>query len=85
MTHTLRPSFAVILKAQLVFLRTFFFPCGVNVDRHALHGALPGGAVRQSTCGTLEDVPVPRKMSSIGLGMVHLLLVKLEDDAISFC
>ena len=40
------------------------------MDRHALHGGLPGGAVKQSTCGILEDVPVPRKMSSIGLGTV---------------
>jgi hypothetical protein len=80
-THTLRPSFAVILRAQLVFLRTFFFPCGVNVDTHALHSVLPGGAVKQSTFGTLEEVPVPRKMSSIGLrlGLVHP--VKSEDDA----
>jgi hypothetical protein len=60
-----------------VFLRAFFFPCGVNVDRHVLHGTLSGGAVRQSTCGTLEDVPVPRKTSSTGSRMV--LTVKLKD------
>ena len=78
-THTLRPSFAAILKAQLVFLRAFFFPCGVNVDRHALHCGLPGRAVRQSTCGMLEEVPVPRKMSSIGLVVIES---DSEDDAI---
>lgn len=79
-THTVRPSFAVNLTAQLVFLRIFFLPCGVNVDKHVLHGALPGGAVRQSTCGMLDDVPVPRKMSSIG---AYPLAVRSEDDSMN--
>lgn len=35
------------------------------MDRHVRHGFLPGGAVRQSRCGTLELVPVPRKMNSV--------------------
>lgn len=67
-THTFCPSLSVILNAELVFRRQFFFPCSVNVDRHVLQGLSPGGAVRHSTCGRLDEVPVPRKMSSTGLG-----------------
>ena len=37
--------------------------------------------MRQSTCGTLEEVPVPRKMNSIGLA--HDLTKSVEDDAIT--
>ena len=42
----------------------FFRPSGVSVARQALHGLAPGGAVRQSTCGRVDEVPVPRRMSS---------------------
>jgi hypothetical protein len=63
-THIFRPCFAVILIAQLVFLRLFFFPWGVNADRHVLHGVSPGNAVRHSTCGTLDEAPVPSNMIS---------------------
>lgn len=44
----------------------FFLPSGRRVERHVLHGLASGGAVKQSTCGRLEEVPVPRKMSSTG-------------------
>jgi hypothetical protein len=50
--------------AQLVFLRLFFFPWGVNADKHVLHGFPPGNAVRHSTCGTLDEAPVPSKIIS---------------------
>lgn len=44
----------------------FFFPSGASVERQVLQGFAPGGAVRQSTCGKQDDVPVPRKISSTG-------------------
>jgi hypothetical protein len=44
--------------------RVFFFPSGWRVERHVLQGIAPGGAVRQSTWGRVEDVPVPSRMSS---------------------
>lgn len=44
----------------------FFFPSGRSVDKHVRQGLASGGAVRQSTCGRLDEVPVPRKMSSTG-------------------
>jgi hypothetical protein len=44
----------------------FLFPSGDKVERQVRHAlSESGGAVKQSTCGTLEDVPVPRKISSI--------------------
>ena len=46
--------------------RLFFRPSGVSVDRHVLHGFAPGGAVRQSTCGSVDEVPVPSRISSTG-------------------
>jgi hypothetical protein len=64
-THTSLPSvFAFILTAADVFLRMFFFPEGQSVEVHVGHGSAPGGAVRQSMSGRLEDAPVPRKMNS---------------------
>ena len=42
----------------------FFFPSGWSVDQHVRHFFAPGGAVRQSTCGMVEEVPVPRRMTS---------------------
>lgn len=44
----------------------FFFPSGRSVERQVRHGLASGGAVRQSTWGTVDEVPVPRKMSSMG-------------------
>lgn len=43
----------------------FLFPSGVSVERHVLQGSLLGGAVKQWMFGIEDDVPVPRKMSSI--------------------
>lgn len=44
----------------------FFFPSGVSVERQVRHGFELGGAVKQSTCGIVDDVPVPKKISSTG-------------------
>lgn len=66
-THTFLPSFPSIRIAALVFLRIFFFPSGVNVEVHVLHGISSGPAVRHSMWGKLDEVPVPRKMNSSGL------------------
>lgn len=63
-THALLPSFAFMRNTALVFLRIFFRPSGLRVDKHVLHCGSPGGAVKQAICGRLDDVPVPRKMSS---------------------
>lgn len=67
-THTFLPlpSFAFILTTADVFLLILFFPSGVRVDRHVLHFRPSGGDVKQSTCGRLDEVPVPRKISSTG-------------------
>lgn len=46
--------------------RIFFLPEGFSVDRHVRQGSWSGGAVRHSTWGTLEDVPLPRIMTSLG-------------------
>jgi hypothetical protein len=58
------PSFPSIRITVEVFLRIFFFPSGLKVDRHVLQGVAVSGAVRQDTFGKLPDVPVPKKMSS---------------------
>lgn len=59
----------------------FFFPSGVSVERHVSHGlGSSGGRVKQSTCGTLEEVPVPRKMNSIGAEVKISMLV---DDVVN--
>ena len=50
-----------------VFRRMFFFPAGVSVLKHVVHGGFSGGAVRQETLGTLPDVPVPRNIISVSL------------------
>jgi hypothetical protein len=55
--------------AQLVFLRLFFLPSSVNADRHVLHGLWPGNAIRHSTCGTLDEAPVPSRIISTRLGL----------------
>ena len=50
--------------------RTLLFFCasgdGSSVARQALQGFEPGGAVRQSTCGRVDEVPVPSRISSTG-------------------
>lgn len=62
-----------------MFLLIFFFPSGVNVDIHALQGLSSGGAVRHSTWGILDDVPVPRKTSSTGLGPLGVGLREVSE------
>ena len=44
----------------------FFLPSGRSVEIQVRHCLASGGAVRQSTWGRLDEVPVPRKMSSTG-------------------
>ena len=44
--------------------RLFFLPSGLSVDRHVRQGFMEGGRVKQSTCGRVEEVPVPRRMNS---------------------
>lgn len=63
-TNLIFPSFPSIRITVEVFLLIFFFPSGLNVDRHVLQGVAVSGAVRQDTFGKLPDVPVPKKMSS---------------------
>ena len=53
-----------------VFLRMFFFPAGVSVLKHVLHGGFSGGAVKHDTFGTLPDVPVPRNIISVSFAVV---------------
>ncbi len=64
-TNLIFPSFPSIRITVDVFLRIFFFPSGLRVERHVLQGVAPSGAVRQDTFGKLPDVPVPKKMNSI--------------------
>lgn len=63
-THRCFPSFPLIRRAAEVFLLMFFFPSGVSVERHVRHGRSSGPAVKHSICGRLDEVPVPRKMTS---------------------
>lgn len=62
--YTMLPSLPLTRTTPLVFLLVFFFPSGVRVDKHVLHGFSPGNAVKHSIWGKLEDVPVPRKINS---------------------
>lgn len=57
----------------------FFFPSAVSVERQVLQGSLLGGAVRQSKFGIEDDVPVPRKMSSVSR-LVLLSVVNLDGE-----
>ena len=54
----------------------FLFPSGWSVDKHVRQGLASGGAVRQSTCGRVDEVPVPRKMSSTGSSERGVLIVR---------
>ena len=49
-----------------VFLRIFFLPSGVSVERHVRHGSCSGGAVKHEIFGILPEVPVPKNISSNG-------------------
>ena len=47
-THVFRPDVLVMRNTAPVFLRIFFFPSGVKVDKHVSQRGRFGGAVRQS-------------------------------------
>lgn len=64
MTHNLFPFSLPILKTTDVFRRILFFPSGRRVERQVRQGSRSGGAVKQSTWGKEEDVPVPSQMTS---------------------
>lgn len=63
-TNFISPSFPSMRITVEVFLRMFFFPSGLRVDKHVLQGAALSGAVRHDTFGKLPEVPVPKKMNS---------------------
>lgn len=76
-THVFFPSLPAVTRTTADVLRLmFFFPSGVSVERQVLQGSLLGGEVKQSKDGIEDDVPVPRKMSSIS--WLALLLVDGE-------
>lgn len=65
-THVFFPSLPAVTRTTAdVFRLMFFFPSGVSVERQVIQGSLLGGAVKQFKDGIEDDVPVPRKMSSI--------------------
>ena len=65
MNYTLCPFLSSIRSIAEVLRRIFFFPSGVSVERQVRHVLPPGGDVMHAMSGTLEEVPVPRKINSI--------------------
>lgn len=65
-THTFFPSLPSIRTTALVFRLILRLPSGFKVERQVRHGGISGGAVKHSTWGTEEEVPVPRKINSRG-------------------
>ena len=63
--YTLCPFLSSIRSTAEVLRRIFFFPSGVSVERQVRHILPPGGDVMHAMSGTLEEVPVPRKINSI--------------------
>lgn len=57
----------------------FLFPSGRNVERHVRHCFPPGGSVKHSMCGRLDDVPVPKKISSTLLSRVRAARVVFKE------
>lgn len=59
------PSRPLTRNTALVFRRIFLWPSGCSVETHVLHVPSPSSyAVRHPISGTLDDVPVPRKINS---------------------
>lgn len=81
-TRVFFPSFPAVTRTTAdVFRLMFFFPSGVSVERQVLQGSLLGGAVKQSKDGIEDDVPVPRKMSSISRSVLFLVNGKADSSS----